>query len=241
MRRTLIVMSIVGVTMFVARPASAVIVECANCSTIYEELISDARQVQQLATQLDSYRTQLQQYANMVTNTISLPEEVFSPVINDINQVRNIANAASLLTGGSGSIMTRLQSISGYASMAATMPGNFPNQLVMWNQTLGNAQRSLGSVLGIQQGQQVTYAAQQAAIQNQLQTAAGQMQAIQATGALAALTNTQLNQIQSTLTAQAQMVATKMVLDQDRIAAEDAYSLNLTRYQQAPMTGNPSF
>ena len=173
MRRTLIVMSIVGVTMFVARPASAVIVECANCSTIYEELISDARQVQQLATQLDSYRTQLQQYANMVTNTISLPEEVFSPVINDINQVRNIANAASLLTGGSGSIMTRLQSISGYASMAATMPGNFPNQLVMWNQTLGNAQRSLGSVLGIQQGQQVTYAAQQAAIQNQLQFTLG--------------------------------------------------------------------
>ena len=42
-----------------------------------------------MATQIEQYQTQLQQYANMVTNTVALPEEAWSTVQGDIMQVQN--------------------------------------------------------------------------------------------------------------------------------------------------------
>ncbi len=53
-------------------------------------------------------------------------------------------------------------------------------------------------------------------------TAAGQMQAIQAGNELAGLTNTQLQQIQTTLTAAAQEQATRDMIAADRQAMQDA-------------------
>jgi conjugal transfer/entry exclusion protein len=84
-------------------------VTCVNCSTIWNQLLEYGKQVQQLATQLQSYQTQLQQYANMVTNTLALPQQLWGQVQGDIMQVRNLSNAASLLSGNAGSIVTRLQ------------------------------------------------------------------------------------------------------------------------------------
>ena len=104
-------------------------------------------------TQLQQYTTQLQQYANMVTNTVALPQELWGNVQSDIMQVRNLSNAASLLSGNAGSIVTRLQSASGYASQAASL-GNIANQFTTWQQTIGNNVSTLGRTLGIQQNQQ---------------------------------------------------------------------------------------
>ena len=66
----------------------------------------------------------------------------------------------------------------------ACAPGQNPFSLKMLApvmQTFGNAANSLGRTLGVQQGQESNYTALQAAVQNHSQTAAGQMQAIQAT------------------------------------------------------------
>ena len=104
------------------RPAKAQLaVTCVNCSTVWTQLLEYGKQVQQLATQLQSYQTQLQQYANMVTNTLALPQQLWGQVQSDIMQVRNLSNAASLLSGNTGSIVTRLQSASGYTSQLANL------------------------------------------------------------------------------------------------------------------------
>jgi len=87
-------------------------VHCVNCSTMWTQLMEYAKQAQQLETQLQQYQTQLQQYANMVTNTVGLPQELWGNVQSDIMQVRSLSNAASLLSGNAGSIVTRLQSAS---------------------------------------------------------------------------------------------------------------------------------
>src|SRR6202008_2265208 len=103
-------------------PAQAQLaVQCENCSTIWNQLLEYGKQVQQLATQLQSYETQLQQYANMVTNTLALPQQLRGQVESDIMQVRNLSNAASLLSGNAGSIVTRLQSATAYTNQVANL------------------------------------------------------------------------------------------------------------------------
>ncbi len=218
-------------------PGRAVIVECANCSSIVEQLISDARQAQQYATQVSSLQTELRQYASMVQNSIAIPQSIWAGVQGDIMQVRSLANAASLLTGNSGSMITRLQSAAGYANQASFLPSGLGSQFTMWQQTLGNASSSLGRTLGVQQGQEQNYTAVQAAIQAHSQTAAGQMQAIQAGNELAALTNTQLQQVQTTLVSMAQEQAAHDVVQDERDAIADAYTVQFFARPDLPLTG----
>ena len=138
------------------RPANAQLaVTCTNCSTIWNQLLEYGKHVRQLDTQLQSYETQLQQYANMVTNTLALPQQLWGQVQSDIMQIRNLSNAASLLSGNAGSIVSRLQSASAYANQAANL-GNIAGQFTIWQQTIGNSVDTLGKTLGLQQTQQAS-------------------------------------------------------------------------------------
>jgi len=235
--------TIAAVPLFLIQPghSGAVIVECANCSQFAEQLISDAKQAAQYTLQLQQKATQLQQYANQIQNTVALPMSVWASVQSDIIQVRSLANAASLLTGNSGSILTRLQSAQGYVNQASFLPQNIGSQFTMWQQTIGNANNAFARTMGVQQGQEQNYAVLQAAINQHSQTATGQMQAIQAGNELASLTSTQLNQIQTTLTAAGQEAATRDVVAADRQGVEDAAALRFSQYQPVPMTGSQGF
>jgi type IV secretion system protein TrbJ len=215
-------------------------VTCVNCSTTWTQLLEYGKQAQQLETQLQQYETQLQQYANMVTNTVALPQELWGNVQSDIMQVRNLSNAASLLSGNAGSIITRLQSASGYASQAASL-GNIGNQLTTWQQTIGNNVSTLGRALGLQQGQEATDATLLTSLESHSQTAQGQMQAIQAGNELAHANAVQLQEIQTTLSTTAQMQATGMAVDADRRASEDAAMLHFSTPQPIQTSGYPQY
>jgi type IV secretion system protein TrbJ len=203
-------------------------------------LLEFGKQAQQLETQLQQYQTQLQQYANMLTNTVALPQELWGNVQSDIMQVRNLSNAASLLSGNAGSIITRLQSASGYASQAASL-GNIGNQLTTWQQTIGNNVSTLGRALGLQQGQEATDATLLTSLESHSQTAQGQMQAIQAGNELAHANAVQLQEIQTTLSTTAQMQATGMAVDADRRASEDAAMLHFSTPQPIQTSGYPQY
>ena len=218
-----------------------VVVACPTCSSLYEELVSDAKQAQQYATQLSQYQTQLSQYANMIQNTVALPQSIWSNVQGDILQIRGLTNAASLLTGNSGSILTRLQSAQAYAGQASSLPSNIGSQFSMWQTTMGNASSSLGRTLGVQQGQEQNAAALMAAIQAHSQTAAGQMQAIQAGNEMAAQEAYTLQQIQTTLTAAAQEQATLDDIQSERQALADQYTAQFLSAPNASLTGWPTY
>jgi len=219
------------------RPAHAQwAVTCVNCSTTWTQLLEFGKQAQQLETQLQQYQTQLQQYANMMTNTVALPQELWSNVQSDIMQVRNLSNAASLLSGNAGSIITRLQSASGYASQVANL-GNIANQFTTWQQTIGNNVSTLGRTLGLQQNQEATDATLLTSLESHSQSAQGQMQAIQAGNELAHANAVQLQEIQTTLTTTAQMQATGMAVDADRRASEDAAMLHFATPQPLQDSG----
>jgi P-type conjugative transfer protein TrbJ len=228
-RRLALAVTVLAVLAAAPLPAqSQLAVTCVNCSTIWNQLLEYGKQVQQLATLLQSYQTQLQQYANMVTNTLALPQQLWGQVQSDIMQVRNLSNAASLLSGNAGSIVTRLQSASAYANQAASL-GNIAGQLTTWQQTIGNSVSTLGKTLGLQQNQQGSDAALLASLEQHSQSAQGQMQAMQAGNELAHATAVQLQQIQATLAVTAQMRATEMAVDADRRASQDAAMLHFAQ------------
>jgi type IV secretion system protein TrbJ len=135
--------------------------------------------------------------------------------------VQALSNAASLLSGNSGSLISRLQNASAYANRAGSL-ANIPSQITGYQQTIGNNLSTMGKTLGLQQGQEASNAALLASLQAHSQSAVGQMQAVQAGNELAHQQATQLLQIQATLTSTAQMQATQMAVDADRKAVEDA-------------------
>ncbi len=193
-------------------------------------------QADQLRQQIQSYGLQIQQYSNMVTNTVALPQQAWGTVQSDIMQVRNLSNAASLLSGNAGSMTGRLSSLSGYANQAANL-GNISGQFTQWQQTIGNNVSTLGRTLGLQQSQQQSDAALLAQLQAHSGSATGQMQAIQAGNELASANAAQLMQIQATLTATAQMMAANDVVAADRRASEDAAMLHFAEPVQIPIAG----
>jgi type IV secretion system protein TrbJ len=193
---------------------------CVNCSTMATQLLQYAKDAQSMATQLQQYQTQLQQ-ANMVTNTVAIPQEMWSTVQGDILRVQALSNAASLLSGNSGSLISRLQNASVYANQAGSLT-NIPGQITGYQQTIGNNLSTMGKTLGLQQGQEASNVALLASLQQHSQSAAGQMQALQAGNELAHQQATQLLQIQATLSGTAQMQATQMAVDADRKATNDA-------------------
>lgn len=211
-------------------------VTCVNCSTTWTQLLQYAKEAQSLATQLQQYQTQLEQYANMVTNTVALPQEVWGTVQSDIMQVQALSNAASLLSGNSGSMISRLQSASAYADQAASL-GNIAGQFTTWQQTIGNNLSALGRTLGLQQSQQQNEADVLQALQQHSQSAQGQMQAIQAGNELAGANAEQLMQIQATLSATAQMRASDAAVGADRRAAEDAAMQHFAQPSAMTTTG----
>jgi type IV secretion system protein TrbJ len=224
-----------------AWPSQAVIVTCANCSDLFTQLIEKEQQAQGLMTQAQQLKTELNQAQMMLQNTVALPQSIWANVQGDIMQVRNLANAASLLTGGSGTILQRLQQAGAYANSATFLPQNIGAQFTQWQTTFANADNSLARTLGVQQGQEQNYTALQAAIQAHSQTATGQMQAIQAGNESLGLINTQLQQVQTTLVAAAQETATRDEIAADRQAAADAQLQQFLAPPPLTTTGWPRY
>jgi P-type conjugative transfer protein TrbJ len=218
-----------------------VAVVCPGCSSLFNQLKADAEQALQYAKQLQQYATQVQQYTNQITNTVSLPFQIFSAVQADIGQVRAIINAASLLTGNSGSILQKLQMAGGLISQASYLPNGIANQFTMWQQTLANASETLGNVLGQQQLQQANYATVQAGIQAQSTLAVGQKQTMQAAVSAISLANTQLNQVQATLTAAYQESTTRDIIAANRQQMEDQQYTQFIADPDLPLTGYPRY
>lgn len=214
---------------------------CANCATFAQQLIDYAKQAQQYLTQVSQLQTELNQYAQMVRQGLALPQSIWANVQGDIQQVRGLANAASLLTGNAGGILSRLDTAGSYLNSVSMTPQQLSNQFSMWQTTFGNSADSMARTLGVQQGQEQSYTALQAAIQAHSQTAAGQMQAIQAGNESLGLMNTQLQQIQTTLVSTAQEVATRDIVAADRRASEDAVMQHFSTPQDTQTTGWTGF
>jgi P-type conjugative transfer protein TrbJ len=240
MRKILLAPAVIVSLIAMPYPTPAHAIECENCSTVVQQLLDSAQQAKTYLVEFQQLQTQLEQYASMVRNSIAIPMEMFAQVQSDLAQVQQLSNAASLLTGNSGSIISRLSSVGSFGnelSSVGTNLGNLPQQFSMWQTTLGNSAKQLGTALGLQQSQLTNNAAIMQAVQQHSQSAAGQLQAIQAGNEMAAANGAVMNQMAETMIALSQHITTTDVVAADRRSQEDAAMLHFSTWTDESITG----
>lgn len=224
------------------RPSSAQLaVACVNCSELATQMMEYVTQAKTLAQEIMSYKVLVEQYANMVINTVSIPQQVWATVQADIYRVQQLSEAVSVLTGNTGSILSRLQTARAYANSAGSLPSEMSGQFDYWQQTIGRQISETAKLLELQQEQQAATAAAVDQAQQHSDSAEGQKQALQAANELAAQNAKQLAQIQTTLTVTAQMQAAEMAVVADRRAREDAATVKFLSGPELPLDGGTGF
>jgi P-type conjugative transfer protein TrbJ len=211
-----------GASALGVRPALANLFDCGGpCATMWEQLVQIADQVKSYATQVQQYFTEVQTYLNTVMMVATLPTQIWAQAQGDLSMVQGIANAASVLTGNAGSIISRLNTAGAYLNTLSMTPNQLANQFDVWKTTLGNAATKLGQLINQSSSDQASYAAKQDQIKGLSAAAIGETQAIQAGNQLTGLVSSQLQQVHMTLTAVAQEIATKDAIDVDKQSSAD--------------------
>jgi P-type conjugative transfer protein TrbJ len=219
-RNSLFLAAAVAAFLAAPRPVAADMpVFCMNCSTVFQQLQDAFQRAQQLSTAINQLQTEVNTYQTMLTSIASLPSNIWQSAQSTIQQITNIANTASLLSGNTGTMITNLRSANGYP---LTTLANAPQQILAEQQAIGNSLSALGRVLNLQPAQLNGNAAMIAALQNQLQSAAGQKAAIQAAGAIAATTGQQLISLQGTMVTAVAATGNIAAAEADRRAQQDA-------------------
>ena len=176
-----------------------------------------AKQVQQYQQQLQSYELQIQQFQNQVRNTVAPVAQIYQSATGAINSVMG---AARVFQSGSQlqATLGQFQSVNYWLSAS---PSQYTYQTTgLTNQTQANAAMVNGIVAQSAKIQQD--AAQLQNLQNQAQSADGQMKALSAANQLAALEQEQLLQIRALL-----------VQEQGALAAKNTTGANQQAMQQS--------
>ncbi|WP_456292301.1 P-type conjugative transfer protein TrbJ [Pseudomonas sp. AK106] len=205
---------------------------------ITQSTISAINNAAAVAKQIQQYKTQLEQYENMLKNTVAPAAYVWSEVNSVINKVVQAQQTLEYYKNQSGSIdsyLSKFQNVNYYRSSPCfTLNGCSDAD----RQALDDARADTSDAVkranadvikSVDQQQQTlnTDATKLQALQAQATTATGQMQALQAANQLAAAQGNQLLQIRGILLVQNQAAATMAQAQADRQAQQDAAAVKL--------------
>lgn len=221
-------------------PARAVVFVCANCSTIWQQIMEYAQQVYSIGVQLQQYRTQILQYTNMIQNTLALPKMLWNFVTQDIQQIRNLMNIGKLLTGNAGGVLGKIAQFDAAAAQVLNL-GDMVNKYNAWSQMAGDSIVNLQRGMGMAQSQMVSDADLAMQIQAQSGSAVGQMQVLQAGNSFASLSVKQTMALHQTMMGHAQAVSGYMAANTARQAEADQAAIGFLSQQNLPMTGGKRY
>lgn len=221
-----------------SEPADAGGIPVIDVTNVMQTTISAINNVQSVQKQIEQYTTQLQQYQNMLQNTLAPAAYVWDQVngtINKLLQAQDMLNYYKNQAGSIDAYLSRYQDVAYYRSspcFTATGCTDAQRQALADVQVNGSEaqKRANDAVLkGVDQQQQtlVTDAANLRSLQAQASSAQGQMQAIQAANQLASAQTNQLLQLRGLLVAQQAAAATRAQIVADREAQQAAASAQL--------------
>jgi P-type conjugative transfer protein TrbJ len=180
----------VAYAVMIGRPVDAeaqMAVACVNCSTVIQQLIGYAKQLEEAETQYQQYSTQLQQLANMTQNTATLPNTIFSSAMADMNAVQQLMSTGSQLsftnTGAS------MGTFSSYLATASNVPPSTASQSALYSQWATRSKDGITAAMAAisaQNGQLASDNATMTGLQSQTMSETGQMQALQNVAEIAA-------------------------------------------------------
>jgi P-type conjugative transfer protein TrbJ len=206
-----------------------------DASNLIQNTTTALKQVQAYAQQVLQYQVALEQYANMLKNTLGIAPtlQLWQEAQQTMGSVMGVVNIFK-----SGNLQSTLSQFQNYNYWLTPPPG------ASYNPAAGSAlQKTANAALFKSLSAQTSAIQQDAANLQRLQTTAssaqGQMQAIQAASQLAALEQQQMLQIRGLLVAEQQALGARQASVANSEAAQQAASQNYFRVQLGaqPHTG----
>ncbi len=220
-----------------------------NTVSATEQITQTLKQVQQYSTQLSQYSTQLQQYSNMVQNTAVPTSFTWANASQTISGLSNTLNTLSGFQTQFGSLDNYVKSYQNqnqyensacFNNIACTPSAlsNLNNTLKLGSQAQQTANAAEIQVIDSQQTALQNDAATLQRLQNNAQTASGQMQAIGYANQLASNQANQLLQLRALLIARQTAEATRNQVIADREAQQAAADQSWRKDTLTPVTHN---
>jgi P-type conjugative transfer protein TrbJ len=222
--------------MALAAPAKALTVVCTNCSDVWTQQMERATSLEQLKSMLDTYReaieqtrqqialvqNNIQQYQNMIKNTLSLPNDLINLVKGEFAELAKLTNEINTLKNdvlATGEIFDDLYPDLDLIKNLAGGNGDMSIKDVWskWSQETDRAAKATFQVTGSQLKDLAENSeALDRHIDNLLSTPEGQMQAIQSGNSLAAMQVNEMRQLRALMATSIQSTTQAMMKDEKR-------------------------
>jgi P-type conjugative transfer protein TrbJ len=165
---------------------------------------------------------------------------VWNDVSNDIVQLKNIANIGSLLRGPSGGILGTLSKFDAAAYQAMSL-GDMADKYETWARMAGENIVTMQQAMSIADKQIASDAVLARAIQQQSESAVGQVQVLQAANQMASLNFSATQQMHATLMSQAQAINAYNAGLASRQSLQDQATVNFLSSPPVAMTGGKRY
>lgn len=215
-----------GVSLYLA-PAPAYAIYCSNCSTFYQQMFEYAEAVNTQLNTAQQLATQIQQYQNMVTQGLSLPNSMFGSIAADLQSVANIYTKSQALgrqiQNMDSQFNTQFPGFESYLNQAANsaeVPAR--DRYQKWSEQGRDNVKAAMEAANLNTGTFESEDAQLARMVYRSQSAAGRMQAIQAGNEIASQNVQQLQKLRDLVATQINMQGNYMAQQGDRRAASEA-------------------
>lgn len=222
--------------------ASAAGIPVLDVSNLGQTTMTAIEAVKQTAKQVQQYALQLQQFENMVKNTIAPAAYVWSEVGLMQNKMFSIQDQYNYYkNGGIEKYLNRFGNVNYYRDSE-----NFDLDMFLQNRAEAidsskKANDSLAKTIDQQRSDLRKEAADLQSLQLQVQGYSGQMQAAQGTNMLLAQQNNQLLQLRGTLLTQAQAINAQMIQENSKDAMYEAWKDKFIGKELAKTTGNKRY
>lgn len=219
------------VFVLMASAANARTVYCVNCSNKFMQALDRVtnvnqltslwkqygEQVNQTAQQVRMVQQNIEQYANMVYNTVTLPTDTMNMMVGDFNRLSGYVEKISARTGEIDSMKELYNAFyskqSALRGLVGTADGSkrYSNMWDRWSGEVDRAAEATFKLTGSQLADLRDNGELEAHIQTLLSTPKGRMEAIQAGNKLAAI---QIKEAQETRALMATYLQQQMAKDQ---------------------------
>ncbi|AMX33611.1 P-type conjugative transfer protein TrbJ [Escherichia coli] len=216
---------------FFAAPTPAYAIYCSNCSTFYQQMFEYAEAVNTTLNTAQQLQTQIQQYQNMVTQGLSLPNSMFGSIAADLQSVASIYTKSQALGRQIQNMDSQFnmqfpgfQSYLNSAAASAKAPASstMPDRYEKWSEQGRDNVKAAMEAANLNTSTFESEDAQLSRMVARSQSAAGRMQAIQAGNEIASQNVQQLQKLRDLIATQINMQGNYMAQEQDRIQLDDA-------------------
>ncbi len=216
-------------TVFLFQTPSAKAGGCPQCATEFTQILNNVQLAISAAQEAKNLATNIQQYQTMLKSVSRLPQQIQQQALGDLQKLASIVAQGRAVAYSSGTLAEDYErqhrDFSYYENLGSKTSDNheaYSTRYREWAESNHDSIRGALQAAGLQAQQFSTEASALKAIEQQIGSAVGQTQVLQAGASIAALQSEQLMKLRQLTMAQMQMQAADAGGRVEKQAEEDA-------------------